>query len=347
MNAVVSDHKQSNVAEFKAPGPGERLKAARISLDIDLAKMAEKIHLTKDTVDCLERDDYSEMPARVFVRGYVRNYARVVDLPAESVLHQFDDLWPENDEPASMNTPIPRLPADVKPGNGWVRLMTWLLLLGGGALFLVWWQGYLDQFIDKLNTSPVVQTAVIEKKQAFEEKAVEPPGVEVKTVNKPLPVAESESLAVVEKPPEIGSGNLTLPLPAVSKPAVVEPPVVEVQMQVPEPEKVPVISPLETTDVAVSNVAPSVDVPAIEVTPLEQGVYVSFESASWVDIRDSSRSFKIFGEVKKGVRRKLGGTPPYKFVIGNAAAVKISVDGKPFDMASHVKGNVARFTMQP
>ena len=74
---------------------------------------------------------------------------------------------------------------------------------------------------------------------------------------------------------------------------------------------------------------------------------LNFSGACWVDVRDNDRKFKLFGEMPKGTRKVLGGQPPYKVVIGNAKAVDISVDGKPFDLAPYAKGNVARFTLDP
>ena len=74
---------------------------------------------------------------------------------------------------------------------------------------------------------------------------------------------------------------------------------------------------------------------------------MTFSAPCWVDVRDSTRKFKLFGEMPKGARRVLGGEPPYKLVIGNAQAVSISVKGELFDLAPYAKGNVARFTLDP
>jgi cytoskeleton protein RodZ len=76
-------------------------------------------------------------------------------------------------------------------------------------------------------------------------------------------------------------------------------------------------------------------------------VVMSFSAPCWVDVRDSERGFKLFGEMPKGARRVLGGTPPYKMVIGNSRAVTITIDGEPYDLMRHAKGNVARFTLNP
>jgi cytoskeleton protein RodZ len=93
------------------------------------------------------------------------------------------------------------------------------------------------------------------------------------------------------------------------------------------------------TPVATAEGAPVVDA--------TRQIVLSFSGNSWVDVRDSERKFKLFGEIPKGSRKVLGGQPPYKLVIGNAEAVSITVNGRPFDLAPYAKGNVARFTLDP
>ena len=82
----------------------------------------------------LECDDYSDMPARVFVRGYIRNYARTVGLPIDSILAQFDRLWPDEASTVHIH-PEPRLAADTEPGNRWPNVVSWLVLQVADVLF--------------------------------------------------------------------------------------------------------------------------------------------------------------------------------------------------------------------
>ena len=119
MSAVMSDQSVNNVAEFFTPGPGERLRAARLSMGFDLAKIASELHLTTAVVAALEADDYSEIQARVFVRGYLRNYARIVGMPVESILRQFDEKWPDDSARQTVVRQSPKLPADGGPSRGW------------------------------------------------------------------------------------------------------------------------------------------------------------------------------------------------------------------------------------
>jgi len=82
-------------------------------------------------------------------------------------------------------------------------------------------------------------------------------------------------------------------------------------------------------------------------TPTTGEIVMSFAGPCWVDVRGSGHKYKLFGEMNKGDRRVLGGTPPYSIILGNAAAVTITVDGKALDLSAKSKGNVARFTLDP
>jgi cytoskeleton protein RodZ len=40
--------------------------------------VAAKLKLTARQIEALEQEDFSHLPSEVFVRGFVRNYARLV-----------------------------------------------------------------------------------------------------------------------------------------------------------------------------------------------------------------------------------------------------------------------------
>jgi len=352
MSAVMSDQSNTNVADFFSPGPGERLRAARLSMGFDLAKIASELHLTTPVVEALVADDFQKVGARVFVRGYLRNYARVVGMPLESVLRQFDEKWPDDGANHSMVKESPTLPADVGPSRGWAGAITWLLVLGLLVLFLMWWRGYLDEIVPaQIRSTSVVEVMTPE---APANPATEPAGL-LPIDDTLLPIdsdgglrlptrspeepEESES-AVAESPEPAQPAENTTGMPAPISSTVMDTPVAVdgTGLALPAPVEV------RSAPVAESVPAPDQGAPVVEGT---SQIMLIFDAACWVDVRDSTRKFKLFGEIPKGARKVLGGEPPYKLVIGNASAVSITVNGKPFDLARYAKGNVARFTLDP
>ncbi|MFQ5633903.1 MAG: RodZ domain-containing protein [Gammaproteobacteria bacterium] len=68
-----------------------------------------------------------------------------------------------------------------------------------------------------------------------------------------------------------------------------------------------------------------------------------FRAESWVEISDANRRL-LFGLQREGRRRELVGEPPFRLLLGNAAGVDLSIDGKPYAVpSSAVTGQVARF----
>ncbi len=66
--------------------PGARLRAAREALGFTVADVARNLRLSSNQVEALEQDDHSKLPGPVFVRGFLRNYARLVKLDPEVVV---------------------------------------------------------------------------------------------------------------------------------------------------------------------------------------------------------------------------------------------------------------------
>lgn len=350
----MSDQSSNNVAELFSPGPGERLRAARLSMGYDLAKIASELHLTILVVEALEADDYQNVGARVFVRGYLRNYARIVGMPVESILRQFDEKWPDDGALHAMVRKSPTLPADGGPSRGWAGAMTWLMVIGLVALFLMWWRGYLDEIVpQQIRASNVVDSLKFSVGTVSEDTGALPPLDDA-------PISDEGGLALPAPSQPLDSG-LGQPLPdGDARSSLTLPPV---SPGIGEIQPNPTASPGSTEDTASALALPASPgtvptqtpgtvsgEPDREGAPVVDGskqVVITFNAPSWVDVRDSERKFKLFGEVSKGARKVLGGQPPYKMVIGNAQAVSISVNGEPFDLAPYAKGNVARFTLDP
>lgn len=93
----VSDDAQSAaqtepVAESTNPSPGTILSAQRESLELTIQQVADKLNLTMHYVRCLESDSYDKLPADVFVRGYIRTYANLLQLDAPQVVAIYSEF---------------------------------------------------------------------------------------------------------------------------------------------------------------------------------------------------------------------------------------------------------------
>jgi cytoskeleton protein RodZ len=69
-------------------GPGRRLRSEREALGVSVREVADTLNLSITVVQALEDDDYKQLPGAVFIRGYVRAYARLLDLDPVPLLDQ-------------------------------------------------------------------------------------------------------------------------------------------------------------------------------------------------------------------------------------------------------------------
>jgi cytoskeleton protein RodZ len=75
--------------QTRMPSVGQRLREARERHGLSVDDVIAKIKLAPRQIIALEADDFQALPETAFVRGFVRSYARLLQLDAQSLL---DDL---------------------------------------------------------------------------------------------------------------------------------------------------------------------------------------------------------------------------------------------------------------
>lgn len=75
--------------DHKATTVGDTLRNARESLGLSIRDMAEITRIQAVWLECIEQDRYSEMPAEVFIRGFLRNYTRELRLDEDAIFDRY------------------------------------------------------------------------------------------------------------------------------------------------------------------------------------------------------------------------------------------------------------------
>lgn len=76
-------------------GPGALLARVRVERGLTPEDLAQTLNLSLATLRALEADDWSRLPSPIFVRGYLRAYARLLLVPSAPVLAVFDQQLAE------------------------------------------------------------------------------------------------------------------------------------------------------------------------------------------------------------------------------------------------------------
>lgn len=71
----------------------------------------------------------------------------------------------------------------------------------------------------------------------------------------------------------------------------------------------------------------------------------SLTDTSWIKVSNVNKEVLLHGEYLAGSVQTISGIPPFKIVIGAADSVKLTVDGVLYDISNHTKGRVASFIL--
>ncbi len=81
-------------------------------------------------------------------------------------------------------------------------------------------------------------------------------------------------------------------------------------------------------------------------TTVKRTLVITTTDVSWVEVRDSRGQVLISETVAPGRTVGLDGSLPFKLLVGNAAATRITFKGRQVDLNANARENVARFELQ-
>lgn len=70
--------------------PGAQLALVRVQKGYSTEYVAGKLHLRVRLIELLEADDYANMAEPVFIKGYLRAYAKLLEVPHQPLLDTFN-----------------------------------------------------------------------------------------------------------------------------------------------------------------------------------------------------------------------------------------------------------------
>jgi len=301
--------------------PGQLLCQAREKLDLSTNDIASNLHLEQRIILALEADDYSNLPAATYVRGYLRSYAKAVNLDSDYIISLYDPDAPEPPEILPEVKHRTQISSSDKP----VKAVTYLVTLGLVLLLLIWWQSHfvIDRTAltdDNYATTSVDQTGISAPGFDYAYKIVIHPdnwqsgyGDAGETVSHQ---AESD---------DTDSQNIESQLEDMAMIDVVESqPPVEREQALPASQDEPVSE---------------------AVTTGPDHILMKLTTDCWIEVIDASNKKIYIGLAKAGHDVLINGTVPFKVLLGFAPGVNVHFNGEVFDVTPYTIGSVARFTL--
>lgn len=148
---------------FKKTGLGAHLKSAREAMRLTEKEAAARLHLNVSIITLIENENFADGPPATFMRGYLRSYARLLNLSENEITLTLKDL--ENFMPSSITaTPAIQIkpPKDNERNLHWLTYVIVLVLL---MLVSVWWSSHSRYVI--ADVPPTTQATVDAKPAAM------------------------------------------------------------------------------------------------------------------------------------------------------------------------------------
>lgn len=113
---------------------GAPLKEAREKAGMTVEGAAQQLLITEDIVDAIENSRIGDLPSATFTIGYIRSYARILDIPADEIIALYNAVNPDAENQMS---PSPFAPAEEKQSDGSPMLLIVIVILLVAAF--IWW----------------------------------------------------------------------------------------------------------------------------------------------------------------------------------------------------------------
>ncbi|WP_455212718.1 RodZ domain-containing protein [Kaarinaea lacus] len=343
---MVAETVEQHIEELTA---GQRLQAAREERDIERSEVARWLKLDEKFIKAIEEGDEDNLPEPVFIAGYIRSYAKLVDLSPDQLVREFTsshtvaspqiEKLPES-VPGRMGKIAESLPkrfsvaANSHPAN-----VKWFVMISA-AIFVVGVVSWITVFVEDGET----EMAALEGQPVVTTLPSAP-------TSSPAPlVDEQESTASTSiasgsdssrAQSVVGSSDATQSkLPTASERKINEA----------QPKRITVPLPLkklERSDPGVVAVLGEEELTSLANLPKEN-IAVRFTADSWVDIRDATGKRLIRSLGVAGATKEVEGVAPFQVLIGYGPGVELTYNGERYDFSKFQgKQEVARFTLNP
>ncbi len=286
--------------------PGQILRLHREKLKLTPQDIAKRIHLDIKIIEAIEDDSSEGMPTAIYVRGYLRSYAKIVDADADKIIELYNSDSPP---PPPEILPEVKPPSQVSSNDKPVKAFTYLITLGLVLLLLIWYQSNFivepKLNIEKENTPTTINGVDVTYKIIHHPDSWQSPKNNPEEINEETITPES---AIQDSSTEVDGLN----------------------------EENSETTPLEITDNNLSSPVLGEGSDSIEIV---------LTSDSWIEIVDAMNN-KLFHDLATaGEEFTIKGTAPFNVTLGFSKGVTLKFNGTPFDIESHSKSGVARFTL--
>jgi len=328
------------VAAATGQNPGELLRQAREKREWSQAEVARKLNLTVSSLNHVETGAFDKLPGHTFARGYIRAYAKLMDMDQAPLVEAFDQYTGTHAKGSEVHS-LGRIEEPVRLSHNIMRGVTLLLLVAVVGGSFIWWQ---DQGSLKGKDLAKMALEHVEVESADGTTQIhpldEPEDQAVTAGQQP----ESAPLPLEQAPAETAAETTSEAAPATTAPATAPVQQAPAHAVAPAPAPAaPVAAPAPVASVpavAAAEPAAPAAVPAGSAK-----VAIQFTADCWTQVSDGNGKVLFSAIKRKGDNLELTGKPPFAVRLGFARGAQVSYNGQAVDVAPFTSGETARLKL--
>ena len=299
---------------------GQMLQDARIASGISVQEVSNHIHLKLSVINNIEQSVGDKHISPMFMRGYIRCYARYLKISEDEVIAAYDCQNVACEQQAELQSFSRRTKLEAHDNR--LMLVSYGIIGFMLAVFLIWGlrgddvdvdvdvvvpEPISTETIESVDSQEVVGSVIVIEEQA--------PSVVAENTELESTAAQTPALDVIAPPPseDVPAETLAQPvvaaLPTITLPAVVTN----------NPDNKPVI--------------------------VAQSLVLTFAGDCWVQVKDKNGKTLSTGVRKAGQSISLQGLAPLSIKLGAPEHVTMSYAGEPVDLSTFKQGRLAKFTV--
>lgn len=292
---------------------GHILRKARIAKGMSVDDVSRQLRLSVQQIEAIEKENFEKLPGRTFLRGFIRNYASLVQLDSTPLLQMLPESVPvisTYERTPLTNKQISFSSNRESSGNNRLIIIIILFAVILGAYFTsenIGWNKTSDSNAMNNEAKKVAEKASVE---------IQLP------ISSPIKTATNTQTNKAPEP--------------------------SIQISTEKNSNAESGIKAETLIVAAENksVMQDTEKPAVASSDLGN-LYFKFTADSWVKVVDG-KGVPLFEQLKKGgSEQMIVGKRPLSIVLGNASGVNLTYNDQEINIPSYKKQDgTARFTLK-
>ncbi|MFT6222074.1 MAG: cytoskeleton protein RodZ [Candidatus Endobugula sp.] len=349
---------------------GQVLAERREKLGLTIEECAETLKLSVSKMKALEADNDVPFSSEIFLRGYLKNYAKLVDLPANDVLYYYDSQRQAH----SIHAENAMLEESNKSNKKWwlpyilaaLIVLTWFIVSNDIKLESYWQLGQQFEVGESLGQEdtllPTIDSAGLDaslslgmsSSSGIENESLLFDDASIVTKKEAVELLKLESQIQIKQqdlsPSSVIDGNTP----------IIDVPVSDTNIKKIEGQGAEVLpstilesqvdSQAATTSADINQLAEDSDLSlpkalTSEASLVNDLLYFTFLEACWVEVVDATNKTIVSSIRKANSELFVEGRSPFSVVLGNINGATLRLNDKPVDLASSADGRTLRLTV--